>query len=103
MAGHDKILYTDGYGIGARRDYNGVMLLDTILQTPKTKPEEIVKLEILLSEALVLEQCLRVMDLTGVDQTAEVLHELMLKISIAQDIPKKGGKAQKVRDQSTLL
>lgn len=29
----DKILYTDGKGIDVRSDYNGVFLLDTILQT----------------------------------------------------------------------
>lgn len=53
LVGHDKILYTNGRGIGVRRDYNGVLLLDTILQTPVSKPEEVVKLELLLSEASV--------------------------------------------------
>ena len=50
LPGHDKILFTDGRGIGVRRDYNGVLLLDTILQTPITKPDDVVKLELLLSE-----------------------------------------------------
>lgn len=94
--GVDKVLYTDGYGIGVRSDYNGVLLLDTILQTPVSRSEDIIKLELLLSEALLLDQCLRSIDLPGVDQVQDVLHELWNKIHAAQLIHKKGIKAQKV-------
>jgi len=45
-------LFTDGKGIGVRKDYNGVLLLDTILQTPVSKPDDVVKLELLLSEVM---------------------------------------------------
>jgi baculoviral IAP repeat-containing protein 6 len=54
LSGQDKILFTDGKGIGVRRDYNGVLLLDTILQTPISKPDDVVKLELLLSEVICL-------------------------------------------------
>lgn len=94
--GVDKILYTDGRGIGVRSDYNGVLLLDTILQTPVSRSEDIIKLELLLSEACLLHQCLRCIDLPRVDHVQDVLQELWNKILIAQETQKKGIKAQKV-------
>nr|CAD7460369.1 unnamed protein product [Timema tahoe] len=50
LPGQDRVIFTDGKGIGVRKDYNGVLLLDTILQTPVNKPDDLVKLELLLSE-----------------------------------------------------
>lgn len=94
--GIDKVLYTDGRGIGIRSDYNGVLLLDTILQTPVSKSEDIVKLELLLSEATILLQCLQCVELPGVEHLLEVLQELSSKIVTAQANQKKGIKAQKV-------
>ncbi|KAL6430648.1 hypothetical protein ACFW04_006912 [Cataglyphis niger] len=93
--GIDKVLYTDGQGIGIRSDYNGVLLLDTILQTPVTKSENIIKLELLLSEATILLQCLQCVELPGVEHLLEVLQELSSKIVAAQANQKKGIKAQK--------
>ncbi|EFN66625.1 Baculoviral IAP repeat-containing protein 6 [Camponotus floridanus] len=93
--GVGKVLYTDGQGIGIRSDYNGVLLLDTILQTPITKSEDIVKLELLLSEATILLQCLQCVELPGVEHLLEVLQELSSKIVVAQANQKKGIKAQK--------
>lgn len=94
--GIDKVLYTDGWGIGIRSDYNGVLLLDTILQTPVSKSEDVVKLELLLSEAALLLRCLQCVELPGVDHLLEVLQELSSKIVDAQANQKKGIKAQKV-------
>jgi len=94
--GIDKVLYTDGRGIGIRSDYNGVLLLDTILQTPVSKSEDIIKLELLLSEATILLQCLQCVELPGVEHLLEVLQELSSKIVTAQANQKKGIKAQKV-------
>lgn len=94
--GIDKILYTNGKGIGVRSDYNGVLLLDTILQTPVSRSEDTIKLELLLSEACLLHQCLRLVDLPGVDHVQSVLQELWNKILVAQETQKKGIKAQKV-------
>ncbi|XP_023289754.1 baculoviral IAP repeat-containing protein 6 isoform X3 [Orussus abietinus] len=93
--GTDKILYTDGRAIGVRSDYNGVLLLDTILQTPVSRGEDIIKLELLLSEAILLHQCLRCIELPGIDHVQEVLQELSGKILMAQANQKKGIKAQK--------
>ncbi|XP_012256631.2 baculoviral IAP repeat-containing protein 6 isoform X2 [Athalia rosae] len=93
--GVDKVLYTDGRGIGVRSDHNGVLLLDTILQTPVSCSEDIIKLELLLSEAILLHSCLRCVELTVGDHVQEVLQELSAKILAAQAIQKKGIKAQK--------
>ena len=94
--GIDKILYTDGRGIGVRADYNGVLLLDTILQMPVFRSEDTIKLEMLLSEAIILHHCLRSVELPGVDHVQEVLQELSTNISFAKTSKKKGIKAQKV-------
>lgn len=50
VPGQDRILFCDGQAIGVRSDYNGVLLLDSILQKPVTNTKDDVKLELLLSE-----------------------------------------------------
>lgn len=50
IPGQDRVLFCDGHAIGVRSDYNGVLLLDTILQKPVNNPKEYIKLELLLSE-----------------------------------------------------
>ncbi|XP_066597963.1 baculoviral IAP repeat-containing protein 6 isoform X2 [Prorops nasuta] len=93
--GIDKVLYTDGRGIGIRSDYNGVLLLETILQTPVSRSEDIIKVELLLSEAILLLHCLRRIELQNVDHVQEVIQDLSAKIAAAQANQKKGIKAQK--------
>ncbi|XP_017883088.1 baculoviral IAP repeat-containing protein 6 isoform X2 [Ceratina calcarata] len=93
--GVDKILYTDGRGIGVRSDYNGVLLLDTLLQTPVSRSEDTVKLELLFSEATLLYQCLRSVDIPGIDHVQEVQEELMNKTFAREAKRKRGIKAQK--------
>ena len=43
-------MITDGHAIGIRRDLNGVLFLDTALQTAVDKSEDVICLEILLPE-----------------------------------------------------
>lgn len=50
LTDQDRVLFCDGHGIGVRSDYNGVLLLDTILQKPVASPRDVIKLELLLSE-----------------------------------------------------
>lgn len=50
IPGQDRILFCDGQALGVRSDYNGVLLLDTILQKPVGSAREDCKLELLLSE-----------------------------------------------------
>uniref|UniRef100_A0A7N8WZL8 Dual E2 ubiquitin-conjugating enzyme/E3 ubiquitin-protein ligase BIRC6 n=1 Tax=Mastacembelus armatus TaxID=205130 RepID=A0A7N8WZL8_9TELE len=47
----DKVLFVDDYAVGCRKDLNGILLLDTALQPPVAKPEDMVKLELPVTEA----------------------------------------------------
>ncbi|XP_015440195.1 PREDICTED: baculoviral IAP repeat-containing protein 6 [Dufourea novaeangliae] len=93
--GVDKVLYTDGRGLGVRSDYNGVLLLDTLLQTTVSRSEDVVKLELLFSEATLLYQCLRCVELPGIDHVQEVIQELASKTFTVEASQRKGIKAQK--------
>lgn len=46
----NKILLTDGSTVGLRSDYNGILFLDSILQSPVSNPNDIVEIELTLSE-----------------------------------------------------
>ncbi|XP_054283105.1 baculoviral IAP repeat-containing protein 6 [Macrosteles quadrilineatus] len=95
LTGLDKILFIDEHGVGVRANYNGVLLLDTILQTPISRPDDVVRLELLVSEAVVLQQTLVSMDLPGVEHRSEVVTALTTQIALANTRPKKGTKAHK--------
>lgn len=95
----DKILFWDGRNIGLRGDYNGVLLLDTILQTPVVHTDDIVKVELLLNEAVLLLYSLNDLKATGLENTTDAINELIAKITIAQACKKKGIKAKKVNLQ----
>lgn len=92
----DKILFWDGRNIGLRGDYNGVLLLDTILQTAVVHTDDIVKVELLLNEAVLLLYSLNDLKETGLENTTDAINELIAKITIAQASKKKGIKAKKV-------
>ncbi|KAK5907970.1 hypothetical protein CgunFtcFv8_016068 [Champsocephalus gunnari] len=47
----DKVLFVDDYAVGCRKDLNGILLLDTALQPPVAKPEDMVQLELPVTEA----------------------------------------------------
>ncbi|XP_055678934.1 baculoviral IAP repeat-containing protein 6 isoform X2 [Lutzomyia longipalpis] len=91
----DKILLWNERNLGIRGDYNGVLLLDTILQTPVKQSDDIVRLELLYSEAMLFLQCIQSLEENGLENTADVSNELMKKIMEAQLHAKKGIKAQK--------
>lgn len=52
----DKVLFVNDYAVGCRKDLNGILLLDTALQPPVAKPEDMVQLELPVTE--VREDCL---------------------------------------------
>lgn len=81
--------------LGLRGDYNGVLLLDTILQTPIVQADDTVRVELLLSEALLFLQSIQSLEQQGLENTADVTNELNLKIGEAQQNSKKGIKAQR--------
>ena len=69
--------------MGLRSDYNGVLLLDTILQPPLTNTDHPVKIELLLSEAVLLHQSLVLLEQQGVENSADVINELVQRIGEA--------------------
>ncbi|XP_065072528.1 baculoviral IAP repeat-containing protein 6 isoform X2 [Ochlerotatus camptorhynchus] len=91
----DKILFWNGRNVSMRGDYNGVLLLDTILQAPITQADDNIRIELLLSEAVLFLQCLQNLEQHGLENTADVTNELTLKIGEAQQHAKRGIKAQK--------
>lgn len=93
----EKILLTDGHVIGFRGDYNGVLLLDTVLQTPVPNNDDCIRLEMLLSEAILFQTCLRDLE-QDLECPYDLQNELMEKIKIAQSNSKKGIKAQRVSE-----
>ncbi|CAG9807884.1 unnamed protein product [Chironomus riparius] len=93
---HDKILFWNDTNMGMRSVYpTSVLLLETILQTPICSPDNVVKVEILLSEAVLLYNSLLSLEQQGVENSADIVNELVQKISEAQKKGKKGIKAQK--------
>ncbi|XP_062702655.1 baculoviral IAP repeat-containing protein 6 isoform X3 [Aedes albopictus] len=91
----DKILFWNGRNVSLRGDYNGVLLLDTILQAPVSQADDIIRIELLLSEAVLFLQCLQNLEQHGLENTADVINELTLKVGEAQQHAKRGIKAQK--------
>ncbi|XP_062534016.1 baculoviral IAP repeat-containing protein 6 isoform X2 [Armigeres subalbatus] len=91
----DKILFWNGRNVSLRGDYNGVLLLDTILQAPVSQADDTIRIELLLSEAVLFLQCLQNLEQHGLENTADVTNELTLKIGEAQQHAKRGIKAQK--------
>ena len=96
LSEQDKIVVWDGQKLGLRGDYNGVLLLDTILQTPTSQTDNLVKIELLMSEAVLFLQSLQSLEQQGVESSSDVINELTLKINEAHQKPKRGIKAQKV-------
>lgn len=92
----EKILFWDNRNLGLRGDYNGVLLLDTILQTPVPQNDDIVRLEMLLSEAILFQQSLQSLEDHGVECPSDVSNELLEKIKEAHSNVKKSIKAQRV-------
>lgn len=92
----DKILFWDGHNLGLRGDYNGVLLLDTILQAPIGQNDDYIKLEIILSEAIIFQNCISELESEGLECPCDISNELTQKINQAQLNAKKGIKAQRV-------
>lgn len=92
----DKILFWDGHNLGLRGDYNGVLLLDTILQAPIGQNDDYIKLELLLSEAIIFQNCINDLESEGLECPCDISNELTQKINQAQLNTKKGIKAQRV-------
>ncbi|XP_059157271.1 baculoviral IAP repeat-containing protein 6-like isoform X2 [Physella acuta] len=85
LAEKDKTVYCDGSAIGVRGDLQGILLLDTALQTPITKSEDTVKIEIPLVEAVQLRKTLLSTDLSNKEYIDDFTKELNHGIEKAHD------------------
>lgn len=56
LPGKDKVVFADDQSVGARNDLRGMLLLDTALQTPVSRSEDQVKVEIPLAEVSLREK-----------------------------------------------
>ncbi|XP_041107829.1 baculoviral IAP repeat-containing protein 6-like isoform X5 [Polyodon spathula] len=81
----DKVVFVDDYVVGCRKDLNGILLLDTALQAPVTKQEDVVQLELPVTEAQqMLSACLEKVDVSnaeGYDQFITQLKDGLKNIS----------------------
>jgi len=48
--GPDKVIVVKGEKVGVRSEYNGILLLDTILQTPVNSSSDIIQIELYKAE-----------------------------------------------------
>ncbi|XP_052743953.1 baculoviral IAP repeat-containing protein 6 isoform X2 [Bicyclus anynana] len=94
-SGSDRVFLWDASGVGARTDYNGVLLLHTALQLPVFPAEDNckVKIELVLSEAVLLYQCVQNLDSDSIEGLADFIEKLKFAIDI--EPVRKGVKAQK--------
>jgi len=53
VARQDRVVFASSNAIGARKDLNGILLLDSALQAPISKPDDIVRIELPLPEVSV--------------------------------------------------
>lgn len=70
---------------------------------PVKQTDDIVKLEILLSEAVLFLQSLQNIEEHGLENTSDVINEFVSKITEANSMEKKGIKAQKVNKETMIL
>ncbi|CAH1128208.1 unnamed protein product [Ceutorhynchus assimilis] len=92
----DRVLFCDGQAIGVRSDYNGVLLLDSVLQKTLSNEKETVKIEMLLTEAEIFKQSLSSKPFDHVSAYAtQILEQLQNVVGQDQSSHKKGIKAQK--------
>ncbi|KAE8601567.1 hypothetical protein XENTR_v10013719 [Xenopus tropicalis] len=64
----DKVIFVDDYAVGCRKDLNGILLLETALQTPVSKPDDVIQLELPVTEAQqLLSACLKKIDVSSAE------------------------------------
>ncbi|KAG8504819.1 Baculoviral IAP repeat-containing protein 6, partial [Galemys pyrenaicus] len=64
----DKVIFVDDFAVGCRKDLNGILLLDTALQTPVSKQDDVVQLELPVTEAQqLLSACLEKVDISSTE------------------------------------
>ncbi|XP_070181060.1 dual E2 ubiquitin-conjugating enzyme/E3 ubiquitin-protein ligase BIRC6-like isoform X3 [Littorina saxatilis] len=81
----ERCVFSDSHAVCVRRDLRGILLLDTALQIPVNRTEDVIKLEIPLAEALQLSKALSSIRFeAGCDHLTEVTEELARGIETAR-------------------
>ncbi|KAJ8250600.1 hypothetical protein COCON_G00225220 [Conger conger] len=105
----DKVLFVDDYAVGCRKDLNGILLLDTALQAPVTKSEDVVQLELPVTEggkrhySVLFGRCLRQVSLSeegaggwgGFQWPVPSVQAVMQGPADALGLPGEGGRVQR--------
>ncbi|CAH0383910.1 unnamed protein product [Bemisia tabaci] len=96
LGSHDKLLITDNYSVGVRGSYNGILFLNNFLQRPVSDVHRIIKIELLVSEAILLQQAIKSMEIVSdPDHINELLNALTVKLEENHSDQQSGVKAQK--------
>ncbi|XP_048392897.1 baculoviral IAP repeat-containing protein 6 isoform X1 [Stegostoma tigrinum] len=73
----DKVVFVDDYAVGCRKDLNGILLLDTALQTPVSKQDDVVQLELPVTEAQqLLSACLEKVEVSYIEGYDQFISQL---------------------------
>ncbi|XP_043914359.1 baculoviral IAP repeat-containing protein 6 isoform X2 [Protopterus annectens] len=73
----DKVVFVDDYAVGCRKDLNGILLLDTALQTPVSKQDDLINLELPVTEAQqLLSACEEKIDVSNVEGYSHFILQL---------------------------
>ncbi|XP_053375851.1 baculoviral IAP repeat-containing protein 6-like isoform X2 [Mercenaria mercenaria] len=91
----NRMVFSNDAAIGVRRDLQGVLLLDTALQTPVAAQDDKVRLELPLAEASQLLKSMTSAELQCTDAVNVVVKELQQKIEAVQEATKGNHKTAK--------
>uniref|UniRef100_A0A4W3K7A1 Dual E2 ubiquitin-conjugating enzyme/E3 ubiquitin-protein ligase BIRC6 n=1 Tax=Callorhinchus milii TaxID=7868 RepID=A0A4W3K7A1_CALMI len=73
----DKVVFVGDYAVGCRKDLNGILLLDTALQTPVSKQDDVVQLELPVTEAQqLLSACLEKVEVSYIEGYDQFITQL---------------------------
>ncbi|GCB61656.1 dual E2 ubiquitin-conjugating enzyme/E3 ubiquitin-protein ligase BIRC6 isoform X1 [Scyliorhinus torazame] len=73
----DKVVFVDDYAVGCRKDLNGILLLDTALQTPVSKQDDVVQLELPVTEAQqLLSACMEKVEVSYIEGYDQFISQL---------------------------
>ncbi|XP_078085695.1 dual E2 ubiquitin-conjugating enzyme/E3 ubiquitin-protein ligase BIRC6 isoform X6 [Mustelus asterias] len=73
----DKVVFVDDYAVGCRKDLNGILLLDTALQTPVSKQDDMVQLELPVTEAQqLLSACMEKVEVSYIEGYDQFISQL---------------------------
>ena len=77
------MVFSNSTAVGVRRDLHGVLMLDSALQTPVSRAEDTVRVELPLAEVRIYELAFFICENKGVDKNHGVTLQLISAIVLA--------------------